>query len=832
PARAEAAPRPARPAQARRGTAPALAAARPPEAPPAASRAAPAPVPAAAPPASSPATPPAEPAAAAPLPVPPPPARALPPAATLPAPEAIPVRLVAQPGRGRALLLALPEDTGLAVLRRGDSVLAVLDAAVPLDLRALRGDPVFGNAEVQLLPDATVLRLRLAAPALLLPRRDGANWLLEAVRDAPPGRSILPAPEGEALALRAVRPGRVVVVEDPETGLPLLLGTVRDAEQNSPLRRSLPRAELLPTILGAALLARGDGVSLRAGAERFLLAGAGEGGAPAAGSFPEAAAMTRLFDLPAVDPEAAQRRLQAQQSGIVAAAPLQRATLRRDAAESLLALGLPQEAQAMLRLAFQEDPQAAADPRSRAAQAAAAILAGRLAEAAALDDATLPRTDETTLWRALLRAARGERAEAAPGLAATLPLLLSYPEALRLRLLAPAAEALLDGNETAAARRLLRDAGAQPGLDYVRGRLLEAEGKRDEALAAFEATARGRDRRLRARALRRSVELRFASGALDAAGAAAALEASLYAWRGDAEEVDTRLRVAALRGEAGDPRGAFDLLGETAALFPDRAAGLRPAQHAALLAAMAREAPLAAVALAEANRDLLAADMEGSGAVALLADRLVALDLPDRAAAVLSRAMAAMSGEPRAALGARLAALRLGERDAAGAEAALAGSAAPGLSAPLAEARAILAARALALAGQEDAAATALRAIGPAALPALADLLAARRDWSGAAAALTAQAALPGELDDGRRRIVVRAAAYAALAGDAAQLAALRSAWAPRLGEGALARAFGTLVMDPVRGLDDLPRLQRELDLFRGFPTRLDALRADAALTR
>ena len=252
----------------------------------------------------------------------------------------------------------------------------------------------------------------------------------------------------------------------------------------------------------------------------------------------------------------------------------------------------------------------------------------------------------------------------------------------------------------------------------------------------------------------------------------------------------------------------------------------------ALMSAIEHDSPLAAVSLAEAHRDLLPRDERGEAALLLLADRLVALDLPDRAATVLEGALNEMTGQPRAALGARLAALRLGEGDAAAATAVLFRTEAEGLPTSLAEERAILAARAMARRGEEGAAIDALRALGPAGLPALADLLGGRRDWNAAAAAMLAHAEQPGPIDDGKRRAVVRAAAFAALAGDASQLSKMRTEWEARLGEGPLRDAFLTLTADPVRGLADLPRLQRELDLFRGFPSRLEALRAEAPPTR
>ncbi len=111
----------------------------------------------------------------------------------------------------------------------------------------------------------TVLRLPIAAPAVLALRRHEAEWRIEPQRQAPPARSL--ALEIEAgppvrLALRAAAPGRVVPLADPDTGLPLLVATVGEAGQAMPLPRRLPQAELLPTTLGAAVLVRDDRLRL------------------------------------------------------------------------------------------------------------------------------------------------------------------------------------------------------------------------------------------------------------------------------------------------------------------------------------------------------------------------------------------------------------------------------------------------------------------------------------------------------------------------------------------------------------------------------------------
>ena len=182
--------------------------------------------------------------------------------------------------------------------------------------------------------------------------------------------------EGAAvrLAIRAGQPGRVVPVTDPETGMPLLFGTVREAGQRVPVTRRLPELDLPATLLGAAVLARADEVTMQAGTDRFLV-GAGAGGLAldlAVTQPGPAGAMTRSFDFPALPSAQLLDRLRALNASIAGAPPLTRLPLRRAAGETLMALGLPQEAQAMLGLAPGEDPQAATDPRLAALVGAAA----------------------------------------------------------------------------------------------------------------------------------------------------------------------------------------------------------------------------------------------------------------------------------------------------------------------------------------------------------------------------------------------------------------------------------------------------------------------------
>ena len=763
----------------------------------------------------------------------PPPARAAAPAA----PRVPTVRAVAG-----GFLIPAPADVGAALLRRGGTWLLVLDAALPLDPGPL-AQGAFAQTEMARGPEATVLRLPVAAlPEPRLTRR-GDGWLLEHTEATPALRGIRPELEPGAsprLLLRAAHPANAISVLDPETGGTLLVGTLLDGEEAVTIGRRAPTLDLLPTRLGAAILPHADTATLQVIATGFVV-GAGPGAALALGLEPAGdtgdAGLTRLFDLPAEPlPSLIQRESNAMLA-VAAAQPLSRGPPRLRNAEALLALGLGAEAQALTVLAMRDDPRIAEDPTAHALRGAAALLAGRLAEADGLFHRRLPDSDELGLWRGLLQAARGVEGSA-PAIAAGVPILLAWPQPLQARLGPLAAEALAAAGDASALQRLLAGREDDPAFALARARMLEAKGASEAALEAYAAVKLGRDRRARAVAMRRSVELRLATGAIDARGAAVAMEAVLPAWRGDALESDARSRLATLRREAGDHRGAFEMLRETEQLFPDLAASLRPRQIEALLTAIGAEPPISAVTLFDAHAALLPPGAPTEQALAALADGLAALDLPVRAQAVLAQALRRAEDEAaRGRIGLRMANLALGGGDPDAARAALANTASDHLPVPLREARALAEARALTRMDAFQDADARYREAGQDAAPEHAEMLAARQNWAGAAAVLRAHLTrtlppAPAALPADSRRLLARTAALLSLAGDEAALAALREAEAARMADGPYAEAFALITAGRLAGIGDLSRIRQEVELARTLPSRLDALRAGTGVAR
>ena len=753
-------------------------------------------------------------------------------------------RIAPPPGAEAALLIPFGPRTGAAAFRRGDDGIVVFDKARPIDMSGLARDPAFGSAQVSLLPAGTLLRVPLPPTLRLRLWHREEGWVVGITAAPPAARAIVSSVASGQLDLTLAAAANVVLVPDAMSGTNLLVGTADVPGEAVAVTRRLPSFVLLRTWLGVAVEPLTDRLTLRVALDGFALGVEGGGGlalsaqAPNLAALETAATLTRRFDFPAQPLAVMARRLHEQLDAVVAVPPLERFPARLAEAQTLVALGMGPEAAALIELARIDDPRRANDPDSKGLAAIAALLSGRLGQSSGLDDPRLSGSDEIDLWRAARAAMlHQDPVGTAPVFAATAGLILAYPEPLRDFLAPIAAEAMIEGGQVTAAGLFLKDLPATPELDFDRALLLASRGRTEEALAAWERLSHALDRRVAARAASRLVLLRLASGAIDAKEAADALAHQFYDWRGGRHELALRLKVASLRAKAGEWRQAMTLLSETEQLFPAEAAAVRSAREATFRSLFAgqeaeRVSPVALVSLIEDNADLIPPGPEGEKLAEMLADRLLALDLPDRAEPVLEKLMAAApAGAPQAGIGARLAEVRLEQRDPAGALGALSASRASDLPRALAVRRTMIYARAMAALGHTQQAASALLALNdPAATALAADIMQKAGNWTGAEAALSALVArtvMPGgPLTEADRTMLVRLASTAARAGDAEKLAALRQDYGARMGDDSLGNMFRLLTDPPADGFGDLAEVSRETVIAGQLPSELKAIGA------
>jgi hypothetical protein len=741
--------------------------------------------------------------------------------------------VAALPADANAILVPFDSAVTAAAFFHAGRAHVIFSDSKPVDVAQLKDDPVFGSARVTLLPAATHLTLQLATGMRLRLLRQPDGWVVAVVPQAAATDAANIALANGALSIGMPGAADTVVVDDEVTGDRLLVGTVRIEGPAVLVSHASPEFTLLPSWLGAVVQAHGDRLALRAVKAGFVLGSAT--GPPVAAVLAtedgqvlaDAGKLTRRFDLLRLPVQVRRARLISDMGAAAATPKLARFAPRLRAAQDMLALGLFGEAASVLRAAIADDPAHAQDPDATSLIAMADWLGGR-GDGAAATAPALGDSDEISLWRALLRPAGTTSAATA---ANTWRLLLAYPDPLQRKLLPLAADIMLRGGQRPAADALLARVASR-SLDPQRATSLEMAGQTDAALAMLDSVGSGRDRKLAATALRDAVELRLASGRMKPADAAAALDKHLFAWRDDELEASQRMRIAALQSQAGAWRPALAKLRETDALYPALHDKIRAQERHILgdllaAGATAKMAPLDLVALVEENADLLAEKEASSDLAPVLVDKLLALDLPERADPLLGKLMVAtQSPEAKAALGARLAALRLDQVDPAGAKAALAASDAGGLTPGLAAHRAALQARALLAAGDENAAMTLLMGQdGAEALELRADMLEKRRDWPDAEAALKAlaRATLPetGALTDAQQDLVLRLASAASEAGDMVYLLQMQVGLASRLAAGPRADLFAALATQPVHALTDLPRSGREAVAAKAVPAAL-----------
>ncbi len=748
---------------------------------------------------------------------------------------------------------AFQAGTGAAAFQKGTETLIVFDEARKIDPALLRGIAEFHRATVRLLPHAVVISATMPAGTVPKLTRSGVEWSIgvaqadAATSDEHPTADV--RAEQGLIHWQAPYSGRVVVVPDPMTGEDLLVGTVTDTDSSVSFGRRFPQFTLLAAILGMVVDPLSDQVRMREVADGYMVdSGLADTGLALSAEADRQAPVqisTHSFDFPNQDAPILLRQLQTQIADAADAPVLSRLRYRRAVAQTMLALGLGPEAQSVLQIATADDPRALADDGVQALAAAAAVVAGRYDQADALSSYGVDETAEHKLWRGLRDAARLPLGavpdpETVRSVASGVDVLLSYPPTLRRALVQRVADVLLLGGALHAADRLLASLPSEPDLAFARAQDLQAHGQNDTALSAYDQIAQQSDRLLRVRAAVAALGLRVQLGRMTAAKAADAGDGLLYAWRGDARERDLRLQVADWRGRAGQYRQQLEGLREALRVFPQPADGVQKRLVAAFNDIVSMPAgsgldrldPLELVSLVQGNMDLLPAPPEGSTILDRLADRLAALDLTPQAEAVVAKLLGGTTSPAiRAGLGARLAALYLGDGDGRSALDALrqpSGSDVTLPSALLAE-RSLLAARAHAQLGES---ASAIASLGEgndsSVLLERARVYGQAHDWQRAAIQLSSYArqVIPsaGPLTASEAGVVLQLASALAQVGDEQGLAQLRARYNGRLTNGDDATLWSVLTESPVHGVGDLPRVVSEINSAAAVPHALQGV--------
>ena len=733
--------------------------------------------------------------------------------------------------RYRGLFLPFEIGVGAAAFAKGSDVYIVFDKPRPLDLSAVQANFLGRRCSIQLLPEATVLRLAGHDAGSVSLRRLPAGWLVQDGSTPHITQAIEPLREGASLRFGADQPGRTVVVPDPITGAKLLIGTIRAGSSKVLNTRLESALRIDQTIAGLVLEPLGDMLELRSAADAFILSGM----APNAlamvntpGSTQDSVVLPlRIMSLDPGSIEVLKRRLDDARADAGAAPAGARFLPRLRAAEAALALGDGITAATIIHVAIADEPRAAAQLRPRLVARAAALLNHRPDQAGASDDLGSNSTGEPALWRAVMLAEQDPHSqEAAHLFSANLALLEAYPQPLQAILLPLAAETMVRAGTDVQAHMILLLPQA-PSLEFARALLDERRGEAASALSALDRLANSPDWVLGDQAAEELTTIREKSAGADPAQLANFLESRLLDARIAGHEPESLLHLADLRMRAGQWQIALDLLREVAHRYPERepVARRRIAEVLRRLITAPSDAGASGLvnqaALIEGNSDLLPSGQEGAEVSMFLTAKLAALDLPEQAARIIRRMMQTTPpGIAREELGLRLAKLDLQQHDLAGAQAALKESESGNTPPPLAASRAVMMARALADGGQLDQALSAITSLHTdAALDLKARLYAQRQDWTAAAdclAALTRQRlARAAEPDGEDGDLLLRLAAAVSRTGDMARLEQARVLGSRQWSSAAKQALFQTLTSDPGSAPLGLDKAAAELEQIR-----------------
>ncbi|RTR24657.1 tetratricopeptide repeat protein [Azospirillum griseum] len=553
----------------------------------------------------------------------------------------------------------------------------------------------------------------------------------------------------------------------------------------------------------------------------------------------------RLFNLPAWKHGDLDHYTEARQDlqlAVVNAPESERAKAQLDLARFYFANGFGQETLGMLDVLQQNQPDLEGWPEFRALRGAARVLTGDLAGAEA--DLTVPSlatNPEAALWRSAIAADKRDWPTAINGFKAASAILSSYPDPMIGKLGLRAAEAALETGDTNNAKRILDriierggpDSEDRPDLQYLRGLYYARTGETDRAREQLKAAFDSYDRLYHAKAGLALTNLDLAEGKMSATAAAEQLAGLTFTWRGDDLEMQIRSRMGEVLIAGGKYPEGFNTMKETAALVADTPRAEAITKDMSRIFAdlykdgAARLPTLEALKLYDQFRELTPVGEAGDEIIRQLAERLISIDLLNRAADLLQHQVEfRLSGLDKARIGTRLASVRLLDNKPEQALQALEMSNVPGIPADLAAERRLMQAKALSelnkgddalllLADDDGANANLLRV----------DIAWRGQKWEAAALALNkiiGPPPLPGKaLDPAVSQLVLNRAVALALAGDGTGLNLLRKDFEAAMKGGPNEDAFRVLTRpEQALGLVDVSTIRSrvaEVELFQKF---------------
>ncbi|MEE8214730.1 MAG: tetratricopeptide repeat protein, partial [Alphaproteobacteria bacterium] len=588
------------------------------------------------------------------------------------------------------------EPVGAAVFRRAGFLWVAFDRPTAIDIDQLRqaGGKIIKGIEQMGTPQATVLRMATLAGINPSLRRDGLAWLLDFRKqpiEAVTSITVKAQPEspvGARLFLPLPEPGTPIGVTDPEVGDNFVIVPVIPLGHGTGLEYIYPQVRFLQTSQGIVILPRNDDIRVRTLRQGIEVSSSGEllisEVTPEDEANRRRAAMKPLTRILSLDRwklkniNAFRDRKYELLAAISQAKGNQREAARLDLIRFFFANGFNAEALAILKEAARTRAEIEQDPEFRMLRGGTHYMLGRLPEA--YNDFNLEAlnvNDEAVFWRAIVRAAAGDMTDAASDLTRTGQIVRPYPKALKTPLGTMVIRTALEIGDIKQARHFLEilrlDKLTPPEksqFDFEEGRLMELAGDFDAAVSIWEKVINGYHRPSRAKATVARMELLLKLNRMTPKEAIKDLEKLRFAWRGDEFEFTMLRRLGTLYLEEGLYRQGLDRLRKAATHYRTHEEAIQVTQQMSdtftdlyLNDGADVLAPVTAIALYDEFKELTPAGVQGDEMIRKLADRLVGVDLLDRAATLLnSQVRFRLQGLEKARVGTQLALVHILDR--------------------------------------------------------------------------------------------------------------------------------------------------------------------------
>ena len=599
--------------------------------------------------------------------------------------------------RGLRMTFPWPDKAAAAVFQRAGQLWVIFDVPAKVDLSQVKAklDDQFSD-EAQ-VPNslATVLRFTTRRMQFPVVRRDGNTWTidLDNVATAPATpidvREQITDDGNARIFLPVNEPGLKLTVNDPVVGDNVTVVTVFGSGFGVDPERNYAEFRLLGTPQGIAIEPRADWIDVKHEANGIQIIGA----RALAHSNPVPGDKKSV---PAMEPPPAPPQLidfEAWARGSedeywdnldkllydLSVAPEDgRNAARWNLARFYLAHRAAADSLGVLGLMAQSDIRLEEDPQFRAVRGVAEIFMERYQDA--LKDLSYPRLDaepHAALWRAVAEAELGRNDAAMDHYRQGLDIITQYREEERARFQLAATKAALGlgdvdtmNSELSVLEALRLPKAMQAETQYLKGRMYELEDDPTSALDAYGKAVDMDYRPVSARAEFHQIEVEAKQGTLTPKQAIDRLDALRFKWRGGPLEFAVLHRLGQRYIEMGNYRNGLEIMRQAVTYFPEsdetRAITREMNQifRDLFLSSNAdKMPPVAALALYYDFRELTPIGAEGDEMIRKLSDRLVKVDLLDRAEELLEHQVNyRLKGAAQAQVAARLARVYLLDR--------------------------------------------------------------------------------------------------------------------------------------------------------------------------